>query len=92
MVLRKLNLDSSQLQNIEYDTEKQTMIVKFQDHTLKSGIVRTGKRYIYYHVPEEVYQTIIEAKTNPMFENSHGKCFHRLIKCHEDLYPYDCLD
>lgn len=92
MILKESNLDSSQLENIEYNTENQTMIVKFQDRTLKNGTVRIGARYIYYHVPKEIYQTIIEAKSNPEFEFSHGKCFHRLIKCHEELYPYDCLD
>lgn len=92
MLLTKKNLDSSQLRDIEYDTSNQTMIIRFQDRTLKSGKIKVGKRYIYYHVPLKIYETIIEAKSNPEFEYSHGKCFHRLIKCHEDLYPYSKLD
>ncbi|WP_211494941.1 KTSC domain-containing protein [Fusobacterium sp. DD17] len=88
----KKNLDSSQLRDIQYDTNNQTMIIRFQDHTLKNGRIKVGKRYIYYHVPQEIYETIIEAKSNPKFEFSHGKCFHRLVKSHEDLYPYELLD
>lgn len=92
MILTKRNLDSSQLSDIEYNTDDQTLIVKFQDRILKNGTVRFGKRYIYFHVPLEIYETIINAKSNPEFEFSHGKCFHRLIKCHEDLYPFSQLD
>lgn len=92
MLLFKFDLDSSQIKDIKYDTEKHTMIVRFQDRTLKSGIIREGKRYIYSNVPEHIYQTIIDAKSNPIFEFSHGKCFHNLIKKHEELYPCTCLD
>ena len=48
MLLFKFDLDSSQIKDIEYDTEKHTMIVRFQDRTLKSGIIREGKRYILF--------------------------------------------
>lgn len=92
MILEQLNLDSSQIRDIQYDTDNQTMIIRFQDHTLKSGKIRIGKRYIYYHVPLEIYETIVEAKSNPEFEFSHGKCFYRLVKCHEELYPFAPLD
>ncbi|AVQ19373.1 KTSC domain-containing protein [Fusobacterium mortiferum] len=92
MILRKDNLDSSQIKDIEYNTENQTMIVRFQDRVLKSGIVRKGKRYLYKNVPQEIYEIIISAKTNPEFEFSHGKCFHKLVKIHEELFPCTKLD
>lgn len=92
MLLSKNNLDSSQIKDIEYNTDNQTMIVRFQDRILKNGIVRKGKRYLYKNVPQEIYETIISAKTNPVFEFSHGKPFHKLVKTHEDLYPYTPLD
>lgn len=88
MILKKESLDSSQLKDIQLNTETHIMTVKFQDRVLKSGIRRPGAVYNYENVPEEIYNTIINAKENPLYEYSHGKCFHQLIKLHEDLYPY----
>lgn len=87
MILKPKKLDSSQIDVIQYDPENNILIVKFQDRILKSGIKKLGKSYKYLNVPLEIYETIISAKTNPEFEFSHGKCFHKLIKLNEDKYP-----
>lgn len=88
MILRKENLDSSSLKHIQFDTETSILTVTFQDKTLKSGKINIGATYTYENVTEDIYNTIINAKTNPIFENSHGKCFDRLIRKFPNKFPY----
>lgn len=60
----------------------------FQDKILKSGKINIGAIYIYENVTESIYNVIINAKTNPVYEYSHGKCFDQLIKKFPSKYPY----
>lgn len=92
MILRKENLDSSSLKHIQLDTETNILTVTFQDKTLKNGKVNIGATYIYKNVTEDIYNTIINAKTNSIFENSHGKCFDRLIRKFPNEFPYTKID
>ena len=57
-----------------------------------NGKVNIGATYIYENVTEDIYNTIINAKTNPIFENSHGKCFDRLIRKFPNEFPYTKID
>lgn len=88
MILKKENLDSSMLKNIEFNTETNILTVTFQDKVLNNGILRAGETYIYKNVTEDIYKLIINAKTNPSFQNSHGKCFIQLVK---NKFPYEKL-
>ena len=92
MILREENLDSSSLKHIQLDTETNILTVTFQDKNLKNGKVNIGATYIYENVTEDIYNTIINAKTNPIFENSHGKCFDRLIRKFPNEFPYTKID
>ena len=92
MILREENLDSSSLKHIQLDTETNILTVTFQDKTLKNGKGNIGATYIYENVTEDIYNTIINAKTNPIFENSYGKCFDRLIRKFPNEFPYTKID
>ena len=82
----KIILDSSMLEWVEFYQNENILVVKFQDKTLKSGKLRIGGTYKYLNVTEDIYNTLINAKTNSRFENSHGKCFHALILSFPDKF------
>lgn len=87
MILEKRDLDSSNLQHIKLDTTTQIMTVKFQGRTLKSGKFVEGGVYEYSNVTKEIFDTIANAKENPDYEYSNGKCFISIIKKHPIEYP-----
>ena len=62
---------SSNLDTLEYNDEEKTMTVTF----ISGGV------YIYYNIPKDVFQAIIDAKfTNRQGVASSGATFIKLVK------------
>lgn len=55
---------SSQIEDIEYNEDENTLIIKFK---------RGGSTYEYYDVPQHVYEKMVEA-------DSVGKYFYAYIR------------
>jgi len=68
-------VESSQLKEVGYEPETQTLAIRFNS---KSG---QGSLYHYANVPQEVYDDFMAAE-------SAGSYFHRNIKPNAEKYPY----
>ena len=85
--MARIKLKSSMLKAVDYNPESKKLKVWFMDKELASGDIRIGAIYSYNNITENLYTTLLNAKTNLVYECSHGKCFHRLIISHPDKYP-----
>ena len=74
-------LDSTNLKQIQYFRDSEQLKIWFHG----------GGVYLYSDVPEEIYDTLLNAKEDKKYEYSHGKCFHRLIRKFPKKYPYENL-
>lgn len=72
------NLDSELLKHLEYIPDKNILVVTFQNNN----------EYLYENVTSEIFETLKTAKSNPLYEYSYGKCFHRLIRNFPDVYIF----
>lgn len=85
--MARIELESSMLKAVDYNPKSKELKVWFMDKKLVSGDIRTGAIYSYDNVTEDVYNLLLNAKTDLTYECSHGKCFHRLIISNSDKYP-----
>ncbi len=85
--MARIKLESSALKAVDYNPELKKLKVWFMDKNLASGKISIGGIYSYANITGNLYTTLLNAKTNLIYECSHGKCFHRLIRSHPEKYP-----
>ncbi|MGB6128488.1 MAG: KTSC domain-containing protein [Psychrilyobacter sp.] len=85
--MARIKLKSSMLKAVDYNPELKKLKVWFMDKKLASGNIKIGAIYSYTNVTEDLYNVLLDSKTNLTYECSHGKCFHKLIISHPDKYP-----
>lgn len=76
-------VESSQIAEIGYEEESQTLGIKFRPFKGDGPLTE----YAYSNVPFRVHRALLAAKDDP--KSSIGKYFDLNIKKHPDLYPYE---
>ena len=69
--MNRVRLESTTLASVDYDPALRRLQIEF----------RSGKRYLYFQVPPQTYQQLLQAE-------SKGSCFNRYVR---NRFPYQHL-
>jgi hypothetical protein len=83
------SVESSQISEVGYEEGAEWPLgLRFPQTKKQKEAGLPGSHYEYKNVSPELHREMLDAKTNPEYENSIGKFFQRVIKAHPDLYPF----
>jgi hypothetical protein len=82
-------VDSSQISEIGYESGAEYPLgIKFPPNKKQQASGLPGSEYRYANVTPELYAQLLAAKDNPVYNNSIGTFFGKIIKAYADLYPF----
>ena len=82
-------VDSSQISEIGYESGAEYPLgIKFPPNKKQQAAGAPGSEYHYANVTPELYAQLLAAKDNPVYNNSIGTFFGKIIKAYADLYPF----
>ena len=76
--MNRIPVTSSNLASVGYNTDAKILQVEF----------KSGKKYIYYNVPEWIYQELIDPDSL-LYKGSKGTFFSEVVK---GKYKYEILE
>ena len=82
-------VESSQISEIGYESGAEYPLgIKFPPNKKQTAAGLPGSEYRYKNVSPELHAQLLAAKDNPVYNNSIGTFFGKVIKGYADLYPY----